>query len=124
MMIKAGAPAGRIGARAPVREEQVHSGSASGRSAGQTIGVIVLVVVAVVLIVAAVIFFTTPAHSLPSFMGRITHPPHRAHAKRPLHGIAVLVIAVVCLVGAFFVWRGGRRGADDSVDPDAASARG
>ena len=98
------------------------SDSASGRSVGKTIGVILLVLVAVVLIVAAVIFFTTPAHSLPSFMGKITHPEGRGDKTRPLHGVAVLVIAIVSLVAAFFVYRGNRPKPDGSRDPDAADA--
>ena len=96
--------------------------SGSGRSVGKTVGVIILVVVAIALIVAAVIFFTTPAHSLPSFMGKITHPKHRAHATRPLHGAAVLVIAVVCLVAAYFVNRSNKPEAG-SRDADAVDAR-
>jgi amino acid permease len=101
----------------------VSSARASGRSAGQTATIIVLVAVAVVLIVAAVIFFTVPAHSLPSFMGKITHPPGRARKTRPLHGVAVLVIAIGCLVWAFFVNRERRPQADGSADPDGAEAR-
>lgn len=95
---------------------------ASGRSAGQTITIVALVAVAVVLIVAAVIFFSVPAHSLPSFMGKITHPPGRARRTRPLHGVAVLVLALGCLVWAYFVNRE-KPDTDDSADPEAAEAR-
>lgn len=100
--------------------------SASGRSPGKTIAVIVLVVIAVLAIIAAIIFFVTPAHSLPTFMGRLTHPPAtlaRANGKRPLHGVAALVIAIICLVAAFFVNRSNRPAADGSRDPDALDAR-
>ncbi len=100
--------------------------SASGRSPGKTIIAIVLVVLAVLLIVAAIIFFVEPAHSLPSIMGKITHPPAtlaRANGKRPLHGAAALVAAIVCLVAAFFVNRGNKASQDGSRDPDAVDAR-
>jgi amino acid permease len=104
----------------------VSSVSASGRSSGKTIAVVVLVVIAVLAIVAAVIFFIEPAHSLPSFMGKITHPPAtlgRANGKRPLHGIAALVVALVALVGAFFVNRSNKASSDGSRDPDSVDAR-
>jgi hypothetical protein len=101
----------------------VSSVSASGKSSGKTIIAIVLVVLAVLLVIAAIIFFVEPAHSLPSFMGKITHPPHRADATRPLHGIAALVAAIVCLVAAFFVNRSNKAVTDGSRDPDAVDAR-
>ena len=83
-------------------------------------------VLAVLLIIAAIIFFVEPAHSLPSFMGRLTHPPStlaRANATRPLHGAAALVAAIVCLVAAFFVNRSNKSVQDGSRDPDAVDAR-
>ena len=49
--------------------------SASGRSSGKTIITVVLVVIAVLAIVAGISYFIEPAHSLPSFMGKLTHPP-------------------------------------------------
>jgi amino acid permease len=106
--------------------KHVSSVNASGRSSGKTIAVIVLAVIAVLAIIAAIIFFIEPAHSLPSFMGRLTHPPYsvgRANGKRPLHGVAALVVAIVCLVAAFFVARSNRPAADGSRDPDAVDAR-
>ena len=102
------------------------STSTSGKSSGKTIIAIVLVVLAVLLIIAAIIFFVEPAHSLPSFMGRLTHPPStlaRANATRPLHGAAALVAAIVCLVAAFFVNRSNKSVQDGSRDPDAVDAR-
>jgi hypothetical protein len=113
-------------ARTSVKEEHVSSFSASGRSSGKTITAIVLVVLGVLLIVAAIIFFVEPAHSLPSFMGRITHPPGtlaRARATRPLHGAAALVAAIVCFVAAFFVNRSNKAVQDGSRDTDAVDAR-
>lgn len=96
--------------------------SASGKSSGKTIIAIVLAVVAVLLIVAAIIFFVEPAHSLPSFMGKITSPASRANASRPLHGAAAAVAAVVCLVAAFFVNRGNKAAPDGSRESVDASA--
>jgi drug/metabolite transporter (DMT)-like permease len=104
----------------------VSSVSASGRSSGKTIITIVLVVIGVLAIVAGIIYFIEPAHSLPSFMGKITHPPAtltRANATRPLHGAAALVAAIVCLVAAFFVNRSNKPAVDGSRDPDAVDAR-
>ena len=100
--------------------------SASGKSSGKTIIAIVLVVLAVLLVIAAIIFFVEPAHSLPSFMGKITHPPaslSRANGSRPLHGAAALVAAIVCLVAAFFVNRSNKGAVDGSRDQDAVDAR-
>ncbi len=97
--------------------------STSGKSSGKTIIAIVLAVLAVLLIIAAIIFFVEPAHSLPAFMGKITHPTSRANATRPLHGAAAIVAAIVCLVAAFFVNRSNKSTTDGSRDPDAVEAR-
>ena len=94
--------------------------SASGRSSGKTIITVVLVVIAVLAIVAGIIYFIEPAHSLPSFMGKITHPPHslsRANASRSLRGAGAVVVGVICLVAAFFVNRSNKASADGSRDP-------
>ena len=99
--------------------------SASGRSSAKTIITIVLVVIAVLAIVAGIVYFIEPAHSLPTFMGKITHPPaglNRANATRSLRGAGALVVGVVCLVAAFFVNRSNKAGAgDESRDPVNAS---
>jgi drug/metabolite transporter (DMT)-like permease len=100
----------------------VSSGSASGRVSGKAIIAIVLAVLGVLFVVAAIIFFTVKAQSLPAFMGQITHPYGRAHATRPLHGIAALVAAIVCFVAAFFVQRSNKASqGDESRDPVNAS---
>jgi amino acid permease len=105
----------------------VSSVSASGRSSGKTIIAVVLVVIAVLAIVAGIIYFIEPAHSLPSILGKITHPPasaSRANATRSLRGAGSMVVAVICLVAAFFVSRSNRGGAQDgSKDPVNASTR-
>ena len=103
------------------------STSAAGKSSGKTIIAIVLVVLAVLFVITAIIFFIEPAHSLPSFMGKITHPPAsltRAHAARSLRGAGALVVGVICLVAAFFVNRSNKgEAADGSRDPVDASSR-
>jgi drug/metabolite transporter (DMT)-like permease len=100
----------------------VSSVSASGRSSGKTIIAIVLAVLGVLFVIAAIVFFVEPAHSLPAFMGQITHPYNRAHATRPLHGAAALVAGIVCFVAAFFVNRSNKTAqGDESRDPVNAS---
>ncbi|MBO0816326.1 MAG: hypothetical protein J2P30_14445 [Actinobacteria bacterium] len=100
--------------------------SASGRSSAKTIITIVLVVVAVLAIAAGIVYFIEPAHSLPSFMGKITHPPatlNRANATRSLRGAGAMVVGVVCLVAAFFVNRSNKgAAADGSRDTVDASS--
>jgi uncharacterized membrane protein HdeD (DUF308 family) len=98
----------------------VSSVSASGRSSGKTIIAVVLAVIAVLAIVAGIIYFIEPAHSLPSIMGKITHPPSslgRANASRSLRGAGALVVGVICLVAAFFVNRSNKSAEDGSRDP-------
>ncbi len=100
--------------------------SASGRSSGKTIIAAVLVVIAVLAIVAGIIYFIEPAHSLPSILGKITHPPAsaaRANASRSLRGAGAMVVAVICLVAAFFVNRSNKPAGDGSRDPVDASSR-
>ena len=100
--------------------------SASGRSSGKTIITVVLVVIAVLAIIAGIIYFIEPAHSLPSIMGKITHPPAtlaRANASRSLRGAGALVFGVICLVAAYFVNRSNKVTEDGSRDPVDASSR-
>ena len=60
---------------------------------------IVLIVVAIALVVVAIVYFTTTATKLPSFF-----PGHQAGSTRhhTKHGIAVLGLAVLALIGAWF----------------------
>jgi hypothetical protein len=88
--------------------------TAGGRSTGRTVAAAVLVVVGILLIVATVIYFTTDAKSLPSILGTIKHPAHRANSTRPLHGIATLVVGVICFAGAYFAYAWKTRGAKDA----------
>jgi uncharacterized membrane protein YphA (DoxX/SURF4 family) len=101
--------------------------SASGRSSGKTIIAIVLAVIAVLAIIAGIIYFIEPAHALPSILGRITHPPAsavRANANRSLRGAGSLVVAVICLVAAFFVNRSNKTSDDGTRDPVNTVSRG
>jgi amino acid permease len=82
-----------------------------GRSAGKLIVVVILAIIAVLAIVAAVMYFTEPAKSLPSFLGTITSPASRAAAHRSTRGIVALVIGVVFLVAAGLTSRLGRSSA-------------
>jgi amino acid permease len=94
--------------------------SSSGRSSGKTITAIVLAVIAVLSIIVGIIYFIEPAHSLPSILGTITHPPAsatRANNPRSLRGAGMMVIAVICLVAAFFVNRSNKAADDGSRDP-------
>ena len=60
---------------------------------------VVLAVVAVGFVVLSIVYFTTPAHSLPTFF-----PGHEAHATRHhvKHGIAMVALAAVVLIAAWF----------------------
>ena len=59
----------------------------------------VLVAVGIVLVVVAVVYFTVPASDLPSVV-----PGHQAHSNHHhvKHGIAMLGLAVVAWIGAWF----------------------
>jgi hypothetical protein len=72
----------------------------------------VFLAIAVVCVVAAVVYFTKSAEHLPSFF-----PGHQAgltktHTK---HGIAMLVVAVFALIGAWFT---------SAPRPDSADSTG
>ena len=58
-----------------------------------------LVALAVAFVVIAVVYLVTPANQLPSVL-----PGHTAHATRhhTKHGLALLGLAVLALVGAWF----------------------
>jgi amino acid permease len=59
----------------------------------------VLIVLAVVFVALGVVYFTTTASKLPSFF-----PGHQAGSTRhhTKHGIAMLGLAVLALIGAWF----------------------
>jgi hypothetical protein len=61
------------------------------------------IVLGVVLLVVAVIYFVTPAHSLPSFFpGHVSTGSAEANHHHSKHGIAALIVALGCFVFAWF----------------------
>lgn len=91
-----------------------------GRSSGKTIITVVLAIIAVLLIIQGIMFFVEPAKNL--LIGSISSPPARAHAHRPLWGAAALVVAVICLIGAWFTTRSGKSSAAASTQEKAPAA--
>jgi len=65
----------------------------------------VLGVLGLLALIAGIIYFTVPAHSLPSFLGPLTKPPSVLHSSvhRKRRGEAAIVIAVVLWVIAGIV---------------------
>jgi uncharacterized membrane protein HdeD (DUF308 family) len=69
------------------------------------VAAVVLAVIAIILIVAAILYFSEPAKSLPSFLGAIKlngHNAARAGKHRSVRGIVALVVGVICLAGSWF----------------------
>lgn len=91
-----------------------------GRSSGKTIITVVLAIIAVLLIIQGIMFFIEPAKSL--MIGSITSPPARANAHRPLWGTGALVVAVICLAGAWFTMRGGKSSTGTTASEQATAA--
>ena len=60
---------------------------------------VLLIVAAVVLVVLGIVYFTTTADKLPSVMPGHESGSTRHHIK---HGLAVVSLAVLALVGAWF----------------------
>jgi NADH:ubiquinone oxidoreductase subunit 5 (subunit L)/multisubunit Na+/H+ antiporter MnhA subunit len=76
--------------------------------------VIPAVLLGVLLIVVAVIYFATPAHSLPSFFpGHVSASSSEADHHHTKHGIAALVVALACFA---FAWFASGPRSDRSVD--------
>ena len=76
----------------------------------------VLGVLGLLALVAAIMYFTIPAHSLPSFLG----PLQRVNAHRKRRGEAAIAIAVVLWVVAGIVVYVGRRAATAGAAPKPA----
>jgi hypothetical protein len=77
------------------------------RSTGRMVGAIVLVVIGIIAVIAAILYFTEPAHSLPSFLGAIKYNGHnhsRAYNHRTLRGVVAIIVGVILLVGAWFAY--------------------
>lgn len=65
--------------------------------------VVPAVIVGVVLIVVAVVYFVTPAHSLPSFFpGHVSATSAEASHHHTKHGLAALIVALACFAFAWF----------------------
>jgi Na+/H+ antiporter NhaD/arsenite permease-like protein len=65
--------------------------------------VVPAVVVGALLIVVAIVYFTTPEHSLPSFFpGHTSTSDAEANHHHTKHGIAALVVALACFAFAWF----------------------
>lgn len=79
----------------------------ASRSTGRTVAAAILGVIGILLIIAAIIYFTQPAHSLPSVLGTIPYNGHnhtRAYSHRTLRGIVTLIVGVICFIAAGFVY--------------------
>lgn len=79
----------------------------AGRSTGRKVAAAVLGVIGILLIIAAILYFTQPAHSLPSVLGSIAYNGHnhtRAYSHRTLRGIVAIIVGVICLIAAWFAY--------------------
>jgi NADH:ubiquinone oxidoreductase subunit 5 (subunit L)/multisubunit Na+/H+ antiporter MnhA subunit len=65
--------------------------------------VVPAVALGILLVAVAIIYFVTPAHSLPSFFpGHASASASEANHHHTKHGIAALVLAFACFVFAWF----------------------
>jgi len=92
-----------------------------GRSSGKMIIAVVLGVVALVFLIVGVMYLIEPAHSLPAILGQVTTGT-RAGKPRYIRGAGSLVVAVLCLIGAWFTVKGGKSIGDVSASEPAATA--
>jgi hypothetical protein len=67
---------------------------------GRIVATIVFAALAIVFFVAAYIYFTTPAHSLPGFMGFA-----RTRAIHRLYAVGTFIVGLVFTVAAWFALR-------------------
>jgi hypothetical protein len=81
---------------------------------------LVLAIVGALFIILGIVYLAVPAGNLPSLLGH-THPANGHHSVR----MAVsFVIGVACLVGAWFVNKGGKSAAGPAASaPAGASTR-
>jgi hypothetical protein len=89
----------------------VSSESTAGQSNKRTIA-IVLAVVGVLFAILGIIYVAVPAGSLPGILGHIGG----STGHHPLRTAVAFVIAVVCLVAAWFVNRGGKKASTGSTE--------
>jgi len=69
----------------------------------------VLGVLGLLALIAAIMYFTIPAHSLPSFLGPLHGPAVKPHVHRKRRGEGAIALAVVLWVVAGIVYYVGRR---------------
>ena len=69
-------------------------------------------------LVGAIVYFTVPAHSLPSFLG----PLHRVTAHRKRRGEAAIALAVVIWVVAAIVFYIDRRASNPNAKTPSTTA--
>jgi hypothetical protein len=81
---------------------------------------LVLAIVGALFIILGIVYLAVPAGNLPSLLGH-THPVNGHHSVR----MAIsFVIGVACLVGAWFVNKGGKSSAGPAASaPAGASTR-
>jgi len=80
----------------------------------------VLGVLGLLALVVAIIYFTVPAHSLPSFLG----PLHRVKAHRKRRGEGAIALAVVLWVIAGIVFYVNNRSSHPAVGDPASPTAG
>lgn len=78
------------------------------RSSGKRIGALILAIVGILLVILALIYMTTAAGSLPSFI-----PGHLngSTGHHPLRAGVSLIVGLVLLGGAWWLGFGGRKSA-------------
>jgi hypothetical protein len=76
-------------------------------------------VLGLVALVAAIIYFTVPAHSLPSFLGPLHGPNVASNAHRKRRGEGAIALAVVLWVIAGIVFYIDRRSSQPAADKPA-----
>jgi Na+/H+ antiporter NhaD/arsenite permease-like protein len=65
--------------------------------------VIPAIVLGILLVVVAIVYFTQPEHSLPSFFpGHASATSAEANHHHAKHGIAALIVALACFAFAWF----------------------
>jgi Na+/H+ antiporter NhaD/arsenite permease-like protein len=65
--------------------------------------VIPAIVLGILLVVVAIVYFTQPEHSLPSFFpGHASAGSAEANHHHAKHGIAALIVALACFAFAWF----------------------
>ena len=92
--------------------------NAGGQSSKRPVA-LVLAIIGALFIILGIVYLAVPAGNLPSILGH-THPANGHHSVR----MAVsFVVGVACLVGAYFVNKGGKAQSGAGASAPAASTR-